>query len=304
MKTPPSPLSPAITSAITPVITAAITPDLIALIKEALPKETPPPSPPMASFQPVGPPTETMTPVDFDKLPPASETNVPSPSSNNEAMPIIIKPKSFTGSFDITSLYVFRGISRSGNSPAFQGDFTYTFLTNGIYLKVWGSNVDFLSRQGQQATVEADTIAGVKNKLGTDFTYDLSMVRYNFAKAPGANYNEFVSFLKYKILTFTLGYSPNAFNAHANGLYYNGGFDIPIPEKYTFQYTNVSLFGHYGHYNLSEAVDLRSYSDFLIGLQKVINPYTLQLFWKGTNEESHQKGLDGNRLVATVFVHF
>lgn len=301
--TPPPALSPAITSAITPVLAAAVTPELITMIKSEMPLETPPAeTEAIANFQPVGAPTEIST-IDLDTIPPATETNAALPIEKK--MPILIpKQKSFKGSFDITSLYVFRGISRSGNSPAFQGDFTYTFLPTGIYLKIWGSNVDFLSRQGQQATVEADTIAGVKNKIGHDFTYDLRMVRYNFAKAAGANYNEFVSFLQYRILTFTLGYSPNAFNAHANGLYFNGGFDIPIPAKYTFQYTDVSVLGHYGHYYLSEEVGLRSYSDFLLGLQKVFKPYTFRLLWKGTNGEAHQKGLDANRLVGTIFVDF
>jgi uncharacterized protein (TIGR02001 family) len=299
-------LSASLTTLITATISSVITPEFITLIKAKLLPESPPPVP-IATFEPVGPPENISTDVE-SALPVEVLENkqISKKKQDDELLKKILsfQRRAFQGTFDITSLYVFRGISKSANSSAFQGGFTYTFLSSGIYLKVWGSNVDFLSRQAQQATVEADTIAGIKNKIGENFIYDLNMVRYNYPKAPGANYNEFVSFLRYKILTFNLGYSPNAFNAHENGLYYNGGLDIPIPERFAFQYANVSLFTHYGHYSLSERSEIKSYNDFLIGLQKITHPYTMQLMWKGTNQESGQKGLDANRLVGTLFIEF
>lgn len=311
MTAAPSLLSAALTSEITFVIKSTIKPTLMKMItaKEPLETSTPPDaSLPIATFKPVGPPPGIST---FSEGIPTSTEHTSSmggtsASKSDSAVLGIksLKPQAFTGSFDMTNRYVFRGISQSANNMAFQGGLTYTFLTTGIYLNVWGSNVDFLSRQGQQASVKADTIGGLKNTIGKYFTYDLSMVRYNYPKASGANYNEFITVLTYRILTMTLGYSPNAFNAHANGLYYNGGFNIPIPEKYTFQYNNVSLIGNYGHYNLSKDVGLRSYSDFMLGLKKSINQYILMLQWIGTNGEAKLKGLDANRLVATLAVNF
>jgi uncharacterized protein (TIGR02001 family) len=306
MKKAPTVLSIHIAEAITKVIPLLVTPKLLAMIqaKTVVQEAT---SLPMASFQPVAPPSNTNFIVNnSDGVEKTSATyGKPITSSqNSNAVPQELLHRPFSGTFDISSLYVFRGISRSGNSPAFQGDFTYTFPKPGIYFKVWGSNVDLMSMQGQQATVEADTVAGIKNKIGQHLAYDLAMVRYNFPKASGLNYNEFVSLLTYRIFTLTLGYSSNAFNSHTNGLYYSGSFDLPIPERFAFQYTDVALIGNYGHYNLSEVNGLRSYSDFMLGIKKSIQRYTLQFVWLGTNGEANQEGLDANRLVATVFANF
>jgi len=307
MKTAPPLLSSSITSAISSIIASTMTPEWMAIITSKTETKTSVPPVPvqMASFQPVGPPSG-LTSIDNSTSNPLSLTTASKSDVKQKSKILMmqsLKPKSFTGTFDITSRYVFRGISHNANNPAFQGGLTYTFLRTGIYFNVWGSNVDFLSRQGQQASVEADTIAGIKNNIGKNFTYDFSIVRYNYPKASGANYNEFVSRLIYRIFTVTLGYSSNAFNAHANGLYYNGAFSLPIPERYAFQYTNVSLIGNYGHYNLSKDAGLRSYSDFMLGIKKAINQYTLILQWAGTNGEAKLKGLDANRLVGTVAVN-
>lgn len=306
MQAAPSVLSPEISSAVSTTINNIMK---LALINMAKTKTAPPSAPvviekiPVATFSPV------VTPANI-----ANSNASMIPNGNMSAnyhgageIPRDLKKRikhPFTGSFDIASLYVFRGISRSANSLAFQGDYTYTFLRSGIYAKVFGSNVDFYSRQNQHATVEADTIVGIKNTIKEDFTYDLNLVRYNYPKAEGANYNEFVSLLQYKILTFTLAYSSNAYNAHAGGFYYNGGLDIPIPAKYAFQYSDVFVFGHYGHYDLSEDVGLRSYNDFLLGIRKTVEHYTLQVAWKGTNNESEQKGLDANRIIGEILVRF
>src|SRR3982751_6029953 len=92
-------------------------------------------------------------------------------------------PSPLTGNFDITTNYVFRGISNSNNNPAFQGGLTYTFLTSGIYFNVWGSNVDFVDAYDNQATVEADTIVGISNSINDNWSYDVNFDRYNYPKA-------------------------------------------------------------------------------------------------------------------------
>ncbi len=83
-----------------------------------------------------------------------------------------------TGILTITSNYIFRGITQTSNLPAFQGGLTYTFPGTGIYLNLWGSNVNFLDPQGNTSTVEIDTIAGYKNSIGEHFDYDINIDRY------------------------------------------------------------------------------------------------------------------------------
>jgi uncharacterized protein (TIGR02001 family) len=187
--------------------------------------------------------------------------------------------------------------------PAVQGGFTYTFLTTGIYLNLWGSNVDFEDAQGNTATVELDTIAGISNDIGEHFNYNLSLGRYNYPKAGAANYNEFIGVVSYYFLTGTLGYSPNVYNSHATGTYYSAGINYEIPSEY-LKLEGVSVLGSIGHYDLPENKGLLSYSDWMLGIQKVIQQYTLSLQWTDTNGDADQGHLDDGHLVATVLVNF
>lgn len=224
-------------------------------------------------------------------------------SATIEAPPADTTQSPLTGNFDITTNYVFRGISNSNNNPAFQGGLTYTFLTTGIYLNVWGSNVDFLDVYGNQATVEADTVAGVGNNINDNWSYDISFQRYNYPKASAANYNEVIAALTYKIFTATIGDSLNVYGSHSNGIYYNGLFVIPISE-HIFHLSDLELQGSWGHYSLPRNAGLYSYSDVMVGLQKTIKQYVMALQYTNTNHKAHMPGLDTGTLIATLTVNF
>ena len=209
-----------------------------------------------------------------------------------------------SGTFDITTNYMFRGISNSNNNPAFQGGLTYTFLTTGIYFNVWGSNVDFPDPQGNQATVEADTIVGITNNINDDWSYNVNFDRYNYPKASAANYNEVIAALTYKIFTLTLADSLNVYGSHSNGFYYNGLINIPIPEKY-IHLSDVTVEGSYGHYSLPRNAGLLSYNDYMVGLDKAFNDmYDLLLQYTNTNHRADASGLDTGTLVATLTANF
>jgi len=209
-----------------------------------------------------------------------------------------------TGDFDFTSNYIFRGISNSNNNPAVQGGLTYTFKTTGIYFNVWGSNVDFLSPQGDVATVEFDGIAGIANTINDNWSYDINIDRYNYPRASGANYYEGIGNLTYRIFTATLGYSTDVYGSHKKGTYYSGAINYDVDPKYTFNVTDVSVMGSVGHYHLPESAGLLSYTDYMLGIQKKIKQYTILVQWTNTNGESHQSPLDTSKIVGTLTVNF
>jgi len=214
-----------------------------------------------------------------------------------------------TGLFSITSNYMFRGLSISNNLPAFQGGLTYTFPTPGIYLSVWGSNVSFYDFQGYPASVELDTIAGIANSIGENFTYDINIDRYNYPKTD-SSYNEFNANLKWYFLTGQLGFSSNVYNLHRNGTYYNVGFKLPIPSQYIWNFSDLQVSGGVGHYSLPHSVGLSSYNDYNVGISKTINQYTLGLLWTDTGNSHFNLSNDpvpairGSHVTATVTVTF
>ena len=63
--------------------------------------------------------------------------------------------------------YIFRGVTQTGNDPAISGGFDYS-LDNGFYVGIWGSNVNFGSNDDGSSTTSLKSIymvAGLLNLL-------------------------------------------------------------------------------------------------------------------------------------------
>lgn len=214
-----------------------------------------------------------------------------------------------TGNFDITSNYVFRGLSLSNNLPAFQGGLTYTFLKPGIYFNVWGSSTSLSNSENQEiATVEIDTIVGITNNITDNSNYNISIARYNYPKAPSSQYNELIARFSYIISAVTLNaeidYSNNVFNSSKDGTYYNARIDLDIPSRFIFKMEDLTASVSYGHYNLPRSAGLNSFNDYMIGLKKKINNYTLALAWTTTDGKFDYGTYDDAHILGTLAVDF
>lgn len=204
-----------------------------------------------------------------------------------------------SGTFALTSNYMFRGVSQSANLPAVQGGLTYTFPF-GIYANVWGSNVRF---PGTNASVEIDTTIGILGKLFDEFSYDINAGRYNYPGERHLNYNELNSLFNYKFLQLGISYSGNAYNSHQTGIYYNGGVNYDIPSQYTFNIENINVTALMGHYSLPRSAG-NSYNDYQIGLSKTLKNYTVALQWTTTNGRQHNSPYDSTQYVGTISAKF
>lgn len=209
-----------------------------------------------------------------------------------------------TGTFDITSNYLWRGISQTNNAPAFQGGLTYTFPGAGLYVSTWGSNVNFPDPRGKVATLEMDAILGFANSIGDHFTYNIYVDRYNYPKS-SASYVEGVAQLSYYFLTGQYGYSSNVYNFHKTGQYYNIGFKFDIPSRWVYM-EGLNFSGGYGHYSLPRSVGLLSYNDYNLQLIKTItSTYSVGIQWTDTNRRSADlPSRKNNHLLATITAIF
>lgn len=208
-----------------------------------------------------------------------------------------------SGTFGLTSNYMFRGISQSQNNPAAQGGLTYTFPI-GLYLSTWGSNTNFTVPDGKTATSELDAIIGWRNTIGENFTYDINFDRYNYPGARYGNYNELNSLFIYRFFQLGVSYTSNYAGTHGRGLYTNGTLTFNIPPAYLFNFNDVTILGEFGHYSLSNLAGI-SYSDYSIGLNKKIsNTYTVSVLGTGTNGRAKNPPFDGNQIVGTVTAVF
>lgn len=199
-----------------------------------------------------------------------------------------------SANISMVSNYLYRGISRTGNSPAVQGGFE-AMASNGLYIGAWGSNISWLGDRGLAtgSSLELDAYAGIKDNFATDFTYDLGVLRYHFPaiyiiSATNADTNEIYGAIGYQWLTAKYSSSRgNAFGvADSKGSSY-----LDISANYPFPDSGVTLGAHYGKqaYKGTSANNLKiagsdpSYADYKLSISMDLKGYVLGLAYSKTN---------------------
>ncbi len=214
-----------------------------------------------------------------------------------------------SGNFNITSNYMFRGVSSSNNLPAPQGGFTYTFHKTGIYFNIWGSSVNLTDYQGNTATTEFDMIAGVRRSIGEHFSFDINLDRYTYPKSD-LSYNEAIASAQWYFLTALVGFSSNVYNKHGDGTYYNAGVSYDIPPRFIFDFEDMNFTANVGRYHFARSTGYSTYTDYLVGLKKTWGNYVVSVQWTNAAnsafnlENDPARGLRNQHLVGTVLVNF
>ena len=106
-------------------------------------------------------------------------------------------PGEFSANVSLVSEYYFRGVSQTDDAPAVQGGFDWSASIDdsagiGVYLGVWGSNVDFNETGGVDgATIEIDYYGGLTGTIGdTGLGWDIGFIYYTSPGAAGSlNYD-------------------------------------------------------------------------------------------------------------------
>lgn len=215
-------------------------------------------------------------------------------------------PHAFTANVALTTNYMFRGISQTGNGPAIQGGFDYSYTPLGLYAGVWASNVDSSSGTGYYVVpgssppvvTAADDPAGAEFvslsapgydgasmeldlKLGWAKTFDklgvdLGYLRYEYpmTNTEANNTNEYHLALSYDLTYLTpkavVNYSDD-FYGFGSAWYYDLTVAVPLPY-------NFSLTGHYG-WSVFDDDDGLNYDDYSIGIATTYAGFGFSLAW-------------------------
>ena len=215
-------------------------------------------------------------------------------------------PHAFTANVALTTNYMFRGISQTGNGPAIQGGFDYSYQPLGLYAGVWASNVDSSSATGYfvvpgsnpSVVTTEDNPAGAEPvqlsaagydgasmeldlKLGWAKTFDklgvdLGYLRYEYpmTNTEANNTNEYHLALSYDLTYLTpkavVNYSDD-FYGFGSAWYYDLTVAVPLPY-------NFSLTGHYG-WSVFDDDDGLNYDDYSIGIATTYAGVGFALSW-------------------------
>jgi len=202
------------------------------------------------------------------------------------------------GSVALTTDYLYRGISRTDNGPAIQGNLQYIYKPWGVYLGAWASNVATVTSDGE---IEIDWTGGIRGQLtDTGIGWDLGAIYYHFPGDdldPEKDYVEAKLGLSYKFqgiplepaASVTVYYSPDFYAETGDAVYTDASVGLTLPY-------GIGLGLHIGYQDVDEVdiadLDLdgdanESYVDWRVGLSKEILGITLEVsYWDAGDEES------------------
>lgn len=208
----------------------------------------------------------------------------------------LVDEKSFPGEFSanvgLFSEYYFRGVSQTDDAPALQGGFDWSATFDkdsglGVYLGVWGSNVDFNEAGGVDgATVEVDYYGGLTGDIGnTGLSWDIGFIYYTY---PGASQSLNYDFVEGQLAlsydfgfasaTASVNYSPDNFGNSGSAFYPKLGVDVPVG-KY------LTLSGHVAkqYIDRNATFGLPDYVEYGIGATVNVAGFDVNLMWSDTD---------------------
>lgn len=178
------------------------------------------------------------------------------------ALALPLQPAGFSGNATWTSDYVFRGISQSDESAAWQAG-ARVDGHSGLYGSVWGSRVAFAS--APTANAEIDYVVGVRRQLSEDWSGDLNATWFTYTGASELNYLEWIATATWRERRWLmLGVSRDVFASGRSGVYAQAGMRVPLTEAVRLELAS-------GYYRLERA-NARDYAHAQAALAWQPNP--------------------------------
>lgn len=190
-------------------------------------------------------------------------------------------PGEFSANVGLTNDYRFRGISQTDEDMALQGGFDYSH-PSGLYLGVWGSNVEF--NDDDEAQLELDLYGGFSGEY-SGFLWDVGALYYAYPGADSSldyNYWELTGSLGYDFqvasVSAGLAWSPEFFADSGDAWYYNAGISIPVMRY-------LSLDGSIGRQEIDDnsAFGADDYTDWAAGVSTEIEGFGVAVQYVDTN---------------------
>lgn len=180
----------------------------------------------------------------------------------------------------LASDYDFRGLTQTARNPAVQASLDW-IGESGLYLGIFGSNVDF----GDGTDMEVDFYAGYGGTVNDDLTFDVGALQYTYhSGAHDIDFMDLYAGLTYKGINFKYWYAWDVSNTGLAGSYFEVNHSVPLPSELSLDLHGGYSFGEYW---------TETYFDYSIGLSKSLGPISLSLRWiDGSDLKSARKAPD------------
>ncbi len=178
----------------------------------------------------------------------------------------------------VTTDYVFRGYTQTGEDAAVQGGLDWAD-SSGWYVGAWASNIDF--GPGDDASIEVDIYGGYAWEAN-DVSYDVGLLYYAYPGADsssGYDFFEAYASLGYDLdavsLSGALHFTPDNFGETGAGWYLTGGLSGGLTDA-------LSLDANVGFSQVTEDFG-EDYLDWNVGLSYSFSQLALDLRYHDTD---------------------
>lgn len=201
----------------------------------------------------------------------------------------------------LTNDYDWRGITQSDGEWAFQLGLNYAG-DYGVYMGVWGSNVDFNTEEtnaGRPST-EIDAYLGYSGGDAEESVgYDVGVIYYGYPNAGELNYPEIYAGVSKGVFSLKGWYSWDFGNSGTSAWYADGNVTLPMANNFSFL-GHVGYSGGKYHKNVSEVGE---YMDWAAGVQFEVDDWVATVKWAdGSDMDSDPR--NAGRFVLAVSTTF
>ena len=185
---------------------------------------------------------------------------------------------SISGSLTVTTDYVFRGYTQTGEDAAVQGGLDWAD-SSGWYVGTWASSIDF--GLADDASIEVDIYGGYAWEAN-DVSYDVGLLYYAYPGADsrsGYDFIEAYASLGYDLdavsLSGAVHFTPDNFGETGTGWYLTGGLSGGLTDA-------LSLDANVGFSQVTEDFG-EDYLDWNVGLSYSFSQLALDLRYHDTD---------------------
>jgi uncharacterized protein (TIGR02001 family) len=213
------------------------------------------------------------------------------------------------GSLDVTSDYIYHGLSQSDGDPAVQGDIHYRSESAGAtaenFIGLWGSSI---GRYATGGTYELDAYAGRTFLIDSDSSATAKYVHYAYPNSHGAphyDYDEISGTWAYQDRFFlTVAWTPDTtrYSDHAVGLCCRVlSYDAAVHQSLGPAFTLSAAVGY------DELRGVSGYAYWNAGIDYAIGAFQLDVGYFGLEPRArylYGSALAGNHWVGTLVWRF
>lgn len=171
-----------------------------------------------------------------------------------------------SANFGVTSNYLLRGVTQSGNAPSISGGIDYAD-ESGAYVGTWVGSIDWSGEESDDRSAEVDLYFGYAGEAG-DFAYDLGYIYYYYPATgyEDSNFGELYASGSYAGFDFGFFYTVNSdveddLPFGTGDIYYHVSYGFELPHE-------IGLGLTYGYYDFDTPTSDADYGHFQVDVTK------------------------------------